>query len=58
VLRTPLTESTVRALHTFSLHATPAAVFQPVARATTGSAVSSSTLMAVDKALTNLETQA
>jgi HEAT repeat protein len=58
VLRTPLTEATVQALHTFSLHATPAAVFQPVAKASTGSAVSSSTLLAVDKALTTLETQA
>jgi len=57
VLRAPLTESTVKALHSFSLHAAPTAVFQPVARATTGSAVSPSTLTAVDKALENLEMQ-
>ena len=57
VLRAPLTESTIKALHSFSLHAAPSAVFQPVARATIGSAVSSSTLTAVDKALENLETQ-
>jgi hypothetical protein len=55
VLRVPLTEATAQALHSYALHATPASVFQPLARATLGSAIRPSTLLAVDKALATLE---
>jgi hypothetical protein len=55
VLRQPLTEATTLALHSYALHAHPANVLQPLARATGGMTESSRTLMAVDKALAALE---
>lgn len=55
VLRERLTPVTSRALHHYAEHAGPARVFRPLAEATSGSAVGSSTLLAVEEALKALE---